>query len=455
MQKGAVTHVACGVTSSPPIASICIRANWKMPGVMNRYIKYEAAGDQYVGRCVSGHSRLGKGFAESLPYFDFSLFDPIVKEQMTKEVDDWIKARMPGGAALNESVFALFKACLSSLVFHRDWLNCSIHSENALRTSPFWSETIPHSEHVTTRYPWNKMNDTPEFTGLPVDVMYMAKVEKMQIELEAFKVALLQDNSRVVEEITNNVEMSLDRRSIGGERYGISVELNHKLDALLEKLSVPVTQTGTEPMDVDGMDDAFFCGGLEEDDDIIITVDEEKAMQEMVRDATIKAKTQQQLQNRRSHGLLVGFHHGVLNPLPSMWRYPKRMNLIQMITLYQMGSPSESVPPLKYISTKQVSHFDIDGASISRMRRVMKIVRHFDEFRNVWEPRNVPNYWNGETVTQLWNGIIEDIMPYLLTETKMGNDKPISYHKSKSASLAWRTCHDKLRSKGVFKHYGV
>jgi hypothetical protein len=50
MRKGAATHIASGITSSPPIASICIRANWKMPGVMNRYIKFEAAGDQYVGR---------------------------------------------------------------------------------------------------------------------------------------------------------------------------------------------------------------------------------------------------------------------------------------------------------------------------------------------------------------------------------------------------------------------
>ena len=50
IRKGAVTHIASGVTSSPPIASICIRANWKMPGVMNRYIKWESAGDQYVGR---------------------------------------------------------------------------------------------------------------------------------------------------------------------------------------------------------------------------------------------------------------------------------------------------------------------------------------------------------------------------------------------------------------------
>jgi len=79
----------------------------------------------------------------------------------------------------------------------------------------------------------------------------------------------------------------------------------------------------------------------------------------------LRQNTQQQLQSRKSHGLLVGFHHGVLNPLLSMWGYPKRMNLIQMITFYQMGSPMESVPPLKYIATKQVSHFYKDGACIS------------------------------------------------------------------------------------------
>jgi hypothetical protein len=59
-----------------------------------------------------------------------------------------------------------------------------------------------------------------------------------------------------------------------------------------------------------------------------------------------------------------------------------------------------------------------------------------------------------ETITLLWDGIFEDIMPYLLIETKMSNGKPISYHKSKSASLGWRTCHDKLHNKGVFKHFG-
>jgi hypothetical protein len=44
--KGAITHAACGVMSSPQIAFICICANWKMPGIMNRYIWYENVGDQ-------------------------------------------------------------------------------------------------------------------------------------------------------------------------------------------------------------------------------------------------------------------------------------------------------------------------------------------------------------------------------------------------------------------------
>lgn len=65
---------------------------------------------------------------------------------------------------------------------------------------------------------------------LPVDVLYMAKVEKMHMELDAFKIALSQDNSHVVQEITNKVEMSLDRCSIGGERYGKPARLNHNLD---------------------------------------------------------------------------------------------------------------------------------------------------------------------------------------------------------------------------------
>lgn len=95
------------MTSSPPIASICIRANWSMPGVMNRYIKYEMAGDQYVGRCVSGKKRTSKDFALSNPYWDFSDMSKEEKELAVEELNQWIRARMPGDVTENDKVFAM------------------------------------------------------------------------------------------------------------------------------------------------------------------------------------------------------------------------------------------------------------------------------------------------------------------------------------------------------------
>ena len=46
--------VSAGCKVLPPIVLICIRAGWVMGGVKDQYLKYKAAGDQYVGRCVVG-----------------------------------------------------------------------------------------------------------------------------------------------------------------------------------------------------------------------------------------------------------------------------------------------------------------------------------------------------------------------------------------------------------------
>ena len=137
IRKGAVTFISTGTTSTPPIASICLRANWAMPGVMNRYIKFESAGDQFVGKCVSGRSRLTKDFAASSPYFDFSECSKIEKSQKDSEVDAWIKSRMPAKARSNDRVFLLFKNCVASLVFHRAFLKAHLHSRSNIQISLF------------------------------------------------------------------------------------------------------------------------------------------------------------------------------------------------------------------------------------------------------------------------------------------------------------------------------
>jgi hypothetical protein len=237
LRKGAVTHTASGITSSPPIASICICASWSMPGVMNRYIKHESAGDQYVGRSVSGRNRMSTRFAESLPYFDLSDVDGVEREAMLCTVNNWIKARMPAGGAINEAVFCLFKSCLASLVFHRRWLEQNLHSENPVFATSFFSEmdSMPFADRVTTRYPWNATKDTPAFTGVPPDILLMAKIEQLELTIERLESRQTEESDRIIDTVTARINNSLDERAVGGDGYGLTKEDIGKLDLLIEQ----------------------------------------------------------------------------------------------------------------------------------------------------------------------------------------------------------------------------
>jgi hypothetical protein len=148
IRKGTVTHIATGSTSCPPFASICLCANWAMPGVMNPYINFENAGEKFVGQCVSGRSRLSKEFAASPPYFDFINCTRADKKRNIASLDAWIRQRMLVATQLNDEVFALFKMCLASfLYYHGKFLNETLHSKSCLRrTSHFMTEVMPYAD---------------------------------------------------------------------------------------------------------------------------------------------------------------------------------------------------------------------------------------------------------------------------------------------------------------------
>ncbi len=460
IRKGSITHGACGVVNGPPIASICIRANWKMPGVMNRYMRYESAGDEYVGRSVCGRVRLGKRFAESCPYFDFSNCGESEKEERHKKIDDWIQCRMP--ELCSTETFRLFKFCVATFIFHRDWLDENIHEDNALRFSPFWSEPIPFASCVVTRFPWDKTQDTPQFTGLPTDVLYMTQVEKLKTEVDELlksfdmlRTALLADNSRVVMEVCEKMIAELDLRSVGGEGYGLSREIDQKIDLLISRLDTPrevVHCPNTQvPHDEEG--DPYFFKTCDVDEEVVITFEEclTAAQQESAQKSRV-AETRRQLKRRK---LTVGFHHGKLNVLPASWKYPK-MNLVQLIHLYQMGSPSEGITALRLCKSSDVNHFDKEGRNLSRMRRVMMVVQHFARMRGVWKPLTAgSDYWDGETVTRVWDGVWKDLLPLLRTCTTYDDEREDSWHKSRVGDISWRTCHNKFLDGGVFKSLSV
>ena len=104
-----------------------ISTNWAMPGVMNRYIKYESAGNQFTGECVSGCSRMSTEFAIIPAYFDLTSCDEAEREHNEIRIDNWINARLSLTAQSNKKAFGMFRMCVAALVYYNDCAPSQLH----------------------------------------------------------------------------------------------------------------------------------------------------------------------------------------------------------------------------------------------------------------------------------------------------------------------------------------
>ncbi|KAG5189198.1 hypothetical protein JKP88DRAFT_177289, partial [Tribonema minus] len=57
-RKGAASWVSSGSSACPSSTAVSLRAGWVQPGVEDTYKRFEAAGDQYLGRCCAGETSI-------------------------------------------------------------------------------------------------------------------------------------------------------------------------------------------------------------------------------------------------------------------------------------------------------------------------------------------------------------------------------------------------------------
>ena len=77
-------------------------------------------------------------------------------------------------------------------------------------------------------------------TGLSVDVLYMLNVGKLLHQISELKLALLFENAHLVNSVVGIVEHALDMRFVGGGGYGLSQQIDKKLDELICHVTEPV-----------------------------------------------------------------------------------------------------------------------------------------------------------------------------------------------------------------------
>ena len=69
-RKGAAGYISSGSTCAPPQVATNLQAGWTMGVIQDIYLKYKVAGDQYVGRVVSGLPVCSAKFAILPPQLD-------------------------------------------------------------------------------------------------------------------------------------------------------------------------------------------------------------------------------------------------------------------------------------------------------------------------------------------------------------------------------------------------
>ena len=128
MRKGASTYGASGSTACPPSAALQLRAGWTLPGVQGSYLRYEAAGDMYVGRTVS-----------DLPIDkpEFAVLPPNFEGADAQAIKEALRLVFP---TLLKSLNRIGEFAMASLVYHREFLLENLPKSHPLLETVFCFE---------------------------------------------------------------------------------------------------------------------------------------------------------------------------------------------------------------------------------------------------------------------------------------------------------------------------
>ena len=194
LRKGAATFCSSGYTACPPSAAIHLRAGWSLGPVQNTYVRYEGAGDMYVGRTVAGLPAGKTSFATLPPHFGRSK----VTIESTKRV-------LFSGIPRNLSFVAEF--CLASVVYHADWLKDQAGDSYRIFQSALFVDTaalVEMSNLVICGLP--RDDDGLQATGIPPHIDIRADTLAIRQEIKSIVPHIDLSRQLTVEGVTQVLE---------------------------------------------------------------------------------------------------------------------------------------------------------------------------------------------------------------------------------------------------------
>lgn len=224
LRKGAATFVTSGSTICPSSTATSLRAGWTMGKVEQTYLRYEAAGDQYVGRTVSGLPIDSEEFGILPPFFDDDF-----------DITSALRTCFP---TLPATLDRIATFALASVIYHSEWLRSTLPSAHPLfGTAPFVDTAMADvlKSHIQCRI--GKIDDPIRATGVPAHTMILNKLGDMIEEVKAIGPALKAVQPDIIKAVSSTVKNTIIEHAI--QTRAISEEgLNDAMTRVLERTGI-------------------------------------------------------------------------------------------------------------------------------------------------------------------------------------------------------------------------
>jgi hypothetical protein len=176
-RKGGRSYCAGGSTNGPAFVTIMLRGGWSLEGIDKRYVRYERAGDQYVGRILSGLNVNTPEFAFLPPFFS------VVDDQVNEAISNCFP-KAP------EEMGTILRFCLASAVHHQDYLRRELDRSHPVFSSRLFAGGLAEGLRARVECRPSRAGDMLVPTGIPSHVLIMGRMDSLEKQMAALPDAL-------------------------------------------------------------------------------------------------------------------------------------------------------------------------------------------------------------------------------------------------------------------------
>ncbi len=192
MRKGATSYCSNGSIQCPPIVAINIRGGWSMGKIQDTYMRYESAGDMFVGRTACGLQPASREFCLLPPYF--------INDELIPEI---IRECIPNCPSRLNRVVSF---ALESVIYHYDYLKSILGSSHFILRSSLFSDRERLQLLKENIYCGYANDNSIRPTGIPGHLDMLNSLSIISENVEKIIPAIVESTNATAELIINELE---------------------------------------------------------------------------------------------------------------------------------------------------------------------------------------------------------------------------------------------------------